>query len=174
MCIFFFQFLEILICFSKVLATHCSYSKIRVKIKVIYVCMYGYQAWVGPCILTTSSACSTKILLDSCRVFLEYTAIDNRNPKIAKSVLWVFERAQRRPTDEFLCPHKFEWTFYIWKEIGKSASFNMCIQYFSSFFVLRCLLIFNFGYKYISKSISPLLNISHSLRSMAVLVGRKK
>ena len=151
---FFFQFLEILICFSKALATHCSYSKIRVKIKVIYVCMYGYQAWVGPCISITSSACSTKILLNSCRVFLENTRQStNRNPKIAKYVFWVFERPKKRPTDEFLWTYKVEKTFYIWKEIGKSASFNMCIQYFSSFFVLRCLLIFNFGYKYISKSI---------------------
>ena len=153
MCIFFFQFLEILICFSKALATHCSYSKIRVKIKVIYVCMYGYQAWVGPCISITSSACSTKILLNSCRVFLEYTAIDkpkSENSEICLLGLW---KAQKRPTDEFLWTYKVEKTFYIWKEIGKSASFNMCIQYFSSFFVLRCLLIFNFGYKYISKSI---------------------
>ena len=63
-----------------------------------------------------------------------------------------------------------------WANKGKlSTSFNMCIQYFSSFLVLRCLLIFSFGYKYIyPKAFSPLLNISHSLCSMTVLDGRAK
>ena len=68
---------------------------------------------------------------------------------VAKSVLWVFEKALKRLTDEFLWLYKVEKRSIFqkkWANKGRlSVSFNMCIQCFSSFFVLRCLLIAKSG-----------------------------
>ena len=38
---------------------------------------HGFKVWVRNCIQAPSSACSTKILLDSRRVSLEYTKIEH-------------------------------------------------------------------------------------------------
>ena len=59
----------------------------------------GYQAWVRNYILATCRACSTEILLDSCRVFLKYAKIQRtkkgsagseRRRDIFKQIAWNF------------------------------------------------------------------------------------
>ena len=43
----------------------------------------GFSAWVRNCIQAPRSACSTKIMCDSCRVFLEYIKMEHIN-KVTK------------------------------------------------------------------------------------------
>ena len=43
----------------------------------------GFSAWVRNCIQAPRSACSTKIIRDSCRVFLEYIKMEHMN-KVTK------------------------------------------------------------------------------------------
>ena len=63
--------------------THKNFKSNLVLVLVLVVKTKALSyAWVGNYILATCRACSTKILLDSCTVFLEYTKIKHAKERL--------------------------------------------------------------------------------------------